>query len=471
MENSELYQLLVKYGVDEKAAQQLQYNINGTDLIDLINSLKMTDLRAAVQQSNKILNRYGVSIHEGKMTKDFNHLYALYTGAKTNNYSNIIENLIPITESNRSEDHLLALEGFNYYTNLDGKLSEQLIDWLEENKVEFLTNGEGHFHIKCNDRDHAYKVGRTISGIVRKEHLVRDSNQSGDVMMRETPNKNSKSYINNLKKKITDVKPRDPNQELATKLQRTSGGPMDYQSQRKLDHDDKFGRNTKHKSRDFSEDIDYRVGESVMVKDQSATIKIPQGPDGTVGVVMDGKLSMVDYSDISRLDEAIMGGLTTISPLFRLRELAGLPPAPLSVPSDSIDDMSSLSSPDISSSTDMDSLGDIEEPHDDMEDMPDVDLDLTNSSELSTDHDDMMGPVDGGMPGDLPPDNPEIISGTVTPEASPAMSSIEASLGTIQQQLANITLGEYKGLVSKMQALSNQIQVMGRGYLGERRKK
>jgi hypothetical protein len=51
------------------------------------------------------------------------------------------------------------------------------------------------------------------------------------------------------------------------------------------------------------------------------------------------------------------------------------------------------------------------------------------------------------------------------------MAQIEDALNSIQTGLADIRLSEYKSLIKKLQDLTNQAQMMGRDYLGERRKK
>jgi hypothetical protein len=65
------------------------------------------------------------------------------------------------------------------------------------------------------------------------------------------------------------------------------------------------------------------------------------------------------------------------------------------------------------------------------------------------------------MPGEMP----------MAPTQSEAMSQIEDGLNNIQTMLADIRLSEYKSLIQKLQDLTNQVQMMGRDYLGERRKK
>ena len=64
----------------------------------------------------------------------------------------------------------------------------------------------------------------------------------------------------------------------------------------------------------------YNVGDTVNVSGTEATVKIPSGPGDTVGVLINGKLKMVDSSEIT---EGILG-MTGMPDLNRIRALAGI---------------------------------------------------------------------------------------------------------------------------------------------------
>lgn len=75
--------------------------------------------------------------------------------------------------------------------------------------------------------------------------------------------------------------------------------------------------------------VTYSIGDKVTVGDKEGTIRIPTGPHDTIGVVIDGKVKMVDRQKVRRMDECEdvtgTGG-------FRLDDLlaaAGLKPYPL----------------------------------------------------------------------------------------------------------------------------------------------
>lgn len=67
----------------------------------------------------------------------------------------------------------------------------------------------------------------------------------------------------------------------------------------------------------------FNVGDAVQIGNDSATIKIPKAPGGTVGVMVKGKLQMVDKKDVKKIDESI-SEITELPSLQRIRELAGL---------------------------------------------------------------------------------------------------------------------------------------------------
>jgi hypothetical protein len=439
MEDLSLQQLLVKYGIDQNTAQRLQNDIIGSDILNLVNSLQLDNRQQAVRLANPILQKYGVTISENLMIKRVA----------------AIEWLKELKESKSVEDRLLILEGYNYYTYLDATLGEQLTDWLESNKVEFLTNGDGHFHVKCEDRDHAYKVGRAISGIVRKQRLVRDSqvSKAGQTEMNEK--QDIKARINQAKSKLANMKPRDPTALAAARMQAKNGGPMD--AQRKIDQKDQYGRKAKYKDKGkWDEEIDFKIGEKVIYRDQYAIINsLSKG--NQINLVMDGNLSWVDKRDVSRLDETI-SALAPIAPLFRLRELAGLPPAPKS---DMINPLGS---------------GAIASRFDDPDD--DISASLLDDDGMDSDDGGMTdapvapnadGPMLPGVSAGMSPGMPVVTSGGDT-GCSEAMNMIKDHLNNIQLQLPEIRLSEYKTVVAQLQSLAQQVQFMGKDYLGERKK-
>jgi len=65
--------------------------------------------------------------------------------------------------------------------------------------------------------------------------------------------------------------------------------------------------------------------ETVIYQNTEVKVKIPEGPRQTVGILFEGKLRMVAKSDLTKLDEMVMG-MTSLSPINRMMQLAGVEP-------------------------------------------------------------------------------------------------------------------------------------------------
>lgn len=133
--------------------------------------------------------------------------------------------------------------------------------------------------------------------------------------------KNLQEYINELQQRDTNMKPPHimaPQNSSKEELWNSS-----Y---------DRWSRNAKHPIKvneilDLENDdvIDehshWAIGDTAIYNNQSVEIKIPNGPDGTVGIIYEGKLKMVTADT---LNEGVMGGMTELSPLNRMMQLAGI---------------------------------------------------------------------------------------------------------------------------------------------------
>lgn len=64
-------------------------------------------------------------------------------------------------------------------------------------------------------------------------------------------------------------------------------------------------------------------GDKVKVDGREGVVRIANGPGGTVGVVVNGKMHMFDRDDVERLDETVVG-FTSMPSLLRMQELAGI---------------------------------------------------------------------------------------------------------------------------------------------------
>ncbi len=92
---------------------------------------------------------------------------------------------------------------------------------------------------------------------------------------------------------------------------------------------DRWSRNAKHQLAkaelvNASDEQQFDENEVVMYEGQEVTVKIPQGPKGTAGIMFEGHLKMVHHSKLTKLDEGVMGGVQTMIPINRIMQLAGL---------------------------------------------------------------------------------------------------------------------------------------------------
>jgi hypothetical protein len=261
----------------------------------------------------------------------------------------------------------------------------------------------------------------------------------GDVMHEGKDSKKAKKELEDFLKK----NPRNP-YALSAKMHSGAGTHADSRKPR-----DTFGRDAKHKKnpRDYNEDINFIVGDSVIFENQEAVIKIPNGPNGTVGILINDDLRMVSRVEIEKLDESIIG-FSPMDNIGRLKELAGI---------------RKNSPQDISRDID-ESLGDIGF---DSYDGIDVDDDMDElESTVSPTIPDGRQMATTSQSSEIP-----AVSAPTKPISSSAYSQILDHLNNIQNCLSDIRLSEYRSLIQKLEDLSTQVKNMGRDYLGEAAKK
>jgi hypothetical protein len=244
---------------------------------------------------------------------------------------------------------------------------------------------------------------------------------------------------------------------------------------------DAWSRNAKHKKSQVDESA-FSQGETVGYNGEEYPVHINNGPNSTIGLLIDGRVRMVKESEVTRIDEGILG-MTKIDPLYRLRELAGVKsnnpivedePA-IAIAGDDFDiedDTDDTMGPDMGDDMAFDTeTGDLG-----------GDLDMGDDMDMGMETDPLAGSVDdmgmddmgmddmgmdmGGMPGDLPPTNDMMVA----PMDSQAYTEIQDHLNNIQASLGDVKLSEYRSLIAKLEALTVQVRSMGRDYLGEARK-
>lgn len=92
---------------------------------------------------------------------------------------------------------------------------------------------------------------------------------------------------------------------------------------------DRWSRNAKHhlakaEIANAADQPQYEIGDTAIYNGQEVSVKIPQGPKNTVGVMFEGHLKMVHQSKLAKLEENVVGGLQSLNPLNRIMQLAGL---------------------------------------------------------------------------------------------------------------------------------------------------
>ena len=441
--------ILKNLGISDSDAQSLVGKLDGNDFMNLVDAANCPQGSfKGRQEANNILGKYGITVENTQM--DSSYLDAKYESMKAG--KTLDETFGVMSRVN---------EGFTYAVEVTEQTRDNVLDWLDENKVTYQATTPLSYQIECSDRESAYRTGRALANILRKP-TVRDSIEVEEAV---------KDHIKRAKaaeKKLAAMKTRNP---IAALPVAGRAGPMDKKPER-----DSI-RGVKHKKA-FDEAIGYFIGESVMVGLDHGTVKIPHGPNHTIGVIVNGSLEMVAESEVSRLDEGVIS-MSKMNPLFRLRELAGLPK------NMDEDDFSGI---EVADAPEIDPQGILAPGPVGSEAPIDAELDMDPSIDtgLDTSVDDEMGELpsevdmgsdldpsidaDAGIPGAIGSEPISIGMGTV-PTQSEAMSQIEDALNSIQTSLADIRLSEYKSLVQKLQDLTNQAQMMGRDYLGERRKK
>ena len=78
---------------------------------------------------------------------------------------------------------------------------------------------------------------------------------------------------------------------------------------------------------------DPNLGDDVRIGEEEGIVKIQNGPNNTMGVTIDGEMTMVKKNDVNKLEEGILG-MTALQDIRRMKELAGLPVDPMDAAQD-----------------------------------------------------------------------------------------------------------------------------------------
>lgn len=98
---------------------------------------------------------------------------------------------------------------------------------------------------------------------------------------------------------------------------------------------DRWSRKAKHQMNLPSKesiDRDWEKGEIAIYEGVEVEISIPNGPNSSVGIILDGRTKMVRESKLVKINEGVLGGMTPLSPINRMMQLAGIS-SPLTIES------------------------------------------------------------------------------------------------------------------------------------------
>lgn len=147
----------------------------------------------------------------------------------------VLEWIQPLDPKNLIDEYLFISEGFNYHISLPHpKLGEQMMTWLEDNDIPFTAKNDQSLAVKCETRDIAYKVDKKINDLAMRHKFVRDN-----------------KVVEKTFKKIINM-------------------PL----------------------------TEHVVGEMVHYKGKKYYVKIPNGPHGTIGLIINKRLTFVDKDNL-----------------------------------------------------------------------------------------------------------------------------------------------------------------------------
>lgn len=477
-DTTDISKILIALGVKEDLAKNIKNRMNGVDYLNLVNSID-DDTPNGREQAETILSKYGINIRKDPKM-DTTRLESIYAGVRAGKQFDEAEQMQHVRPISEMDSLGAKMSGYsNFVRAANDTDAEALRDWLEENEFDYQNNDKLTFLVQSADREKAYRLNHFMGKMNGKTSVMDDS-----------------SVVEEKKNMAKDL-PKSRNPIAAGIVKKSGGGAHNSKDPARKDA---WSRSAKHKGKNYEsiEESVFAQGESVTFEGNECPVHIPAGPNGTVGILVDGKVRMVRESDITRIDEGVLG-MTKVDPLYRLRELAGVKASVSPVVEDdfgSVDPMDmdvaddfSDDSFEIDAGSDASDISDIDGDVDSAElgGMGTSDLDGTadeigsfdgdiggdglggSGLDMASGDDAAFGAMDAGVPGDLPPGGVGGVT-TITPPDSEAYTLIQDHLNNIQQSLGDVKLSEYRSLIAKLEALAVQVKSMGRDYLGEQRK-
>lgn len=168
MNNFDVSDALVNRGLDPEIASQIEMHVKGTDLVNLINALQ-SNTSESTEQINDIIKKFGVSLNneepDDNVEEDNEYLSDLFKGED-------VDDLKFLKNSEHTLDNAaIRNAGFKYEATVPYNKCDDLMDWLDDRGIQYLTNGKGEFDIKCDDREQLYKLNKFLSKITNLDLL------------------------------------------------------------------------------------------------------------------------------------------------------------------------------------------------------------------------------------------------------------------------------------------------------------
>lgn len=238
---------------------------------------------------------------------DINHLLKKIDGTDVDDLINALTTDVPEKKYERlfsimkkygfKISESCILEGFSIKVSLSKEKDvNDLKKWLNDQEIKYTSNNVGQFHIECDTREKSYLVSKKVLTIPSKSTFIRDQ-------LSEKENQDMK-------------KARDENPQ--PKVDYLERGKSNKYTMKVVN--DKRKKPDRYKPH-YNEA--YTRGDEVMVGDKRGKVQIIDGPDETIGILINGELEMFPISEVNKINEQIYS-TTLYHSVDRFKKLAGI---------------------------------------------------------------------------------------------------------------------------------------------------
>lgn len=209
----------------------------------------------------------------------------------------------------------------------------------------------------------------------------------------------------------------------------------------------------------------FSIGDEILVDGEEATVKIPQAPGGTVGVMINGELKMVDKktSKITKVNETVLG-MTPMPGLRRIKELAGMGRSMEPEAEETLDTLD-YNEPAPAGALPSSDIGAIDA------DFEPVGPDMGGSDEIGG-----MGGLGADLGDEIPAAPIAPVSSLPAPEmtmgsALEDAAALDNAISEIENLIPNCKISEFKTLVARLEGLVAMAKSAGKAALSESAKR